>query len=66
MALEETQEDLHSREITNPAAESRQELRSMIHQVTTEELGSRGAPTPVKEGSGESRELERLVRTAQA
>ena len=55
MASEETQEVLHSREITNPAVESRQELRSMIHHGITKKLSSRRPPVPAKEVSGVSK-----------
>ena len=55
---------MYLREITDPEAEFREELHSMIHQVTAEELSSRRAPAPVKEGSGESVRMVRLGRTA--
>ena len=55
MASEETQEVLHSREITNPAVESRQELRSMIYHGITKKLSSRRPPVPAKEVSGVSK-----------
>ena len=42
-ALEETQEASDSREIMNPAVESREELCSMIHQGITEKLSSKKA-----------------------
>ena len=46
--MEETQEASNSKEIMNPALESREELRSMICQDITEKLSSKRAPVPAK------------------
>jgi len=63
MASEENQEASHSREIADPRAESREDLRNMIRQVIAEELGTSRAPAPAEEVLGESGRLGRHGRT---
>ena len=41
MVLEETHKASHSREMTDPVAESREELHFMIYQGITEKLSSK-------------------------
>ena len=62
MASEDAQEASHSREIADPTTESREDLHTMIRQVSAKELGTSRAPAPAKEGSGESGRLGRHGR----